>query len=305
MKPTTWFGLLGLLLVAPVASAAPAGADVDRVTITLIHDGASLLVWERRDFVVTDPGTYQSNANWTAWIRTGDTFRAEVSKGGLEKPVDLERINATGRQAPGFQEYRIDLGGLFSSVQAQDRFSLLISYTTDAPTYGHRTADAVPTLVVFAQPEPGYAPVGSGVGPFVLADERHHALATDLPADQVLSVQFVPVASPTGGSLRDLNAYVWGIGGLVVGLALAAWAARRGWLGSPRPKRFEKGGQMESREMLDARRRTLMVALKELELAHESKEIPDAAYAPLKEEYKAQAVRVMRSLEEKKEPPPS
>lgn len=304
MKPPIWIALLGLLLAVPNAFAAPGGAAVERVTITLVHDELSIVVWERRDFVVTDPSAYQSNANWTAWIRTGDTFRAELSKGGLEKPVDVQRINATGRQAPGFQEYRLDLGGLFANVQAQDRFSLLVSYDTDAPTYGHRTADAAPTLVVFAQPAPGYAPMGTGVGPFVLSGERYHAQLNAVSPDRVLSVQFSQATGPAGGSTGNLDSYFWGGGGLVVGLLLATWAARRGWLGTPPPKRFEKGGQMEPREMLDARRRTLMAALKELELAHEAKEIPDAAYAPLKEEYKAQAVKVMRSLEEK-EPPAS
>ncbi|HLE47945.1 MAG TPA: hypothetical protein VI818_06580 [Candidatus Thermoplasmatota archaeon] len=87
------------------------------------------------------------------------------------------------------------------------------------------------------------------------------------------------------------------------GFIIAVVAARQGWLGSARAKKFEKGGEMESNDMLEARRRTLMAALKELEIAHEAKEIPDDAYAPLKEEYKAQAVRVLRTLDDKKEPP--
>ena len=90
--------------------------------------------------------------------------------------------------------------------------------------------------------------------------------------------------------------------GVVVGLFLAYVAVRQGWVSAPgKAKKFVKGGAMESRAVLEARRRTLLAALKELETAHETREVPDDAYGPLKEEYKAQAVRVMRSLEEKKE----
>ncbi len=55
----------------------------------------------------------------------------------------------------------------------------------------------------------------------------------------------------------------------------------------------------ESKEMLAVRKRTQMAALKELELAKKKGEITEGQYLPLKEELKAQTVKVMRELEKR------
>lgn len=65
-------------------------------------------------------------------------------------------------------------------------------------------------------------------------------------------------------------------------------------------KRAVKPLPYESEELLATKKTLLMNVLKEIEKKHRAKEISDESYRHLKEEYKRDAVEVMRKLEEKK-----
>jgi len=65
-------------------------------------------------------------------------------------------------------------------------------------------------------------------------------------------------------------------------------------------KRTVKPLPYESEELLATKKTLLMNVLKEIEKKHRAKEISDESYRHLKDEYKRDAVEVMRKLEEKK-----
>jgi hypothetical protein len=61
-----------------------------------------------------------------------------------------------------------------------------------------------------------------------------------------------------------------------VGLFLFWVAVRQGWVSAPgKARKFQKGGAMEARTMLEARRRTLLAALKDRDIAARTKGSPD------------------------------
>ncbi|MBI2078816.1 MAG: hypothetical protein HYT80_10685 [Euryarchaeota archaeon] len=293
--------VLALVLVLPTAQATADGASLERETDTIGQSDGGLTILETLEFTVSDAARYNANATWVLWIvDTAPEPAARIYRGAVPTTVPDNRVNATAGAPTGHQAYAISVAGLGGASQNGDKLSLVLTYSLAGSTYKHRLASATPSVLVWAHPEAGQEPVAVGAPAFIPADDRYHSVITDAAAGTEFTVTFqTAAASP----VRVIDKYVWGAGGLVVGLVLAWLAVRQGWLGSAKAKKFEKGGGMESKDMLEARRRTLMAALKDLEVAHEAKEVPDAAYAPLKEEYKAQAVRVLRSLEDKKEPP--
>ena len=300
MKALLTLGALALLL--PLAQAAPPGTTVDRETDTLIQSGSGLTVFENLEFTVSDAASYNANSTWILWLdAAAPEPTAKLYRNAIPADVPGDRINRTSGAPAGYQAYSIAAGGLQGSAQTGDKLSLVVTYPLAGSTYKHRLASSAPTVLVWAHPEAGQEPVATGAPAFSPVDDRYHTVIMNAAADQEFTVAFQAAGAAT--PVKVIDKYVWAAGGLLLGFVAATFAARQGWLGSAKAKKFEKGGQMESNDMLDARRRTLMAALKELEVAHEAKEVPDAAYAPLKEEYKAQAVRVLRSLEDKKEPP--
>ncbi|HEC94870.1 MAG TPA: hypothetical protein ENI45_02765 [Thermoplasmatales archaeon] len=66
-------------------------------------------------------------------------------------------------------------------------------------------------------------------------------------------------------------------------------------------KETAKPKTYESKEILSTKKEILMNVLKEIEKKHRAKEISDESYNRLKEEYKRDAVEVMRKLEEEKD----
>lgn len=287
-----------VLLSIPGASGAPAGATVAKETVTIGQQGSSLSVEERIEFQVSDAAGWASGANWTLWLQPDATgVQASASRNGQEQVLAPPRVGRIASAGP-FHQFYANLSGLYGNVSSGEALVLTLRYTAGS-TYSHRLSSVAETLVVFAEPDSGFEPTSTNLPAFFPTGDRYHAAMQGAPEGLTFTVGFVAAGGGPAGA-RDLNPYLWGAAGLVGGFLVAAFLARRGKLGAA-PKKFEKGGEMESRDVLEARRRSLMAALKELELAHEAKEIPDSAYAPLKEEYKAQAVRVMRSLEEKRE----
>lgn len=74
-----------------------------------------------------------------------------------------------------------------------------------------------------------------------------------------------------------------------------------GLMGAPRARKTAPSSgrsiTVESRDMLELRKRTQVAALKELELAKKKGDVPEGLYLPLKEELKSDTVRVMREIE--------
>lgn len=287
--------LLLLLLLPTAHAAAPPGVTVARETDVIGYDAERLSVFLLLEYRVTDPAAYASNATWRFYTPLGvPEPSVKLRRENAESPVDPARVNASGT-AGAFAAWAIDLRANLGSLQTNENHTLSLSFNVQAMSVRFKAAAGLPQLVVYVENAGDRPILGERLSSFVPAGARQHATATNMADGTEYAVTILASPSAPG---RDMNPYLWGVGGLVLGFALALLWMRR----SPKAKKFEKGGAMESRSVLEARRRTLMAALKELEVAHEAKEVPDEAYAPLKEEYKAQAVRVMRSLEEKKEP---
>ena len=301
MKTRTTLLLFALLLLVPATEAAPAqGAVVDKETDTVTQSTATTShVSEKIEFHVTV--TSQYNGNWSFDIQPGhQNLEAFAIRNGDEQSVNVTVV----KDGSGHDTAYVNLSAIHTAVATSDTFSIRFEYDVGA-TYDRHVTSEPGQLVVFAEPMEGQVPDGEDIPDFVLAGERYHA-GVENPGDGFrYTVAFKAATTDTdpagGGGTRDMTPFFYGLVGLAIGFLLAVILARRGMIGQ-KTKKFQKGGAMESRQMLEARRRTLMAALKELELAHDAKEIPDNAYAPLKEEYKAQTVRVMRNLEDKNEP---
>lgn len=108
-------------------------------------------------------------------------------------------------------------------------------------------------------------------------------------------------AVPAPGA-ADGNIWLYALVGVVLG-ALLVYGLVAGGVVGPKPKETRPSDRSsisaESREMLEARKRTNMAALKELEIAKKKGEVAEGHYLPLKEELKSQTVRVMRELEKR------
>lgn len=298
MKPRAiLLPLVALILIPAVHAAPPAGAVVDKETDTVEQRTAqSTHVSERIEFRVTVTSQYKGN--WSFKIQSGhQNLQALAVRNGQEQAVNVS-IVADGS---GHDVVHVNLSEIHTAIATTDRFAVRFEYDV-GPTYDRYVTSQPAQLVVYAEPLGDNVPNGEGLPDFIPTGDRYHAIAENPPDGYHYYVEFLTVQAGDGAAPRDLTPFVYGVIGIITGFLIALVLARRGHI-AQKAKKFEKGGTMESRDMLEARRRTLMAALKELELAHESKEIQDSAYAPLKEEYKAQTVRVMRNLEEKKEPP--
>jgi hypothetical protein len=295
MNRTAALGIVCLLIALPSAAAAPpAGAAVDKETDTARQTSLNALhITERIEFRITDTAAY--TGVWDFLIQA-DHSNLEVfaSKNGNE-----QRLEPTIQPGAAFESVRINVSAVHPQPSTTDLFVLRFEYDVGT-TYDRNVTTRPASLVIYAEPLAGQVPQSANTPAFFPAGTRYHAVANNPIDGYRYSLRFTSDAAAP--ATQDFNPFLFGFGGLAIGFLLALVLARRGVIAQG-AKKFEKGGAMESRETLEARRRTLMAALKELELAHDAKEIPDAAYAPLKEEYKAQTVRVMRTLEGKKEPP--
>lgn len=205
---------------------------------------------------------------------------------------------------PSFERYLLNITAERANHRAGSSFNVSLSFHVEADGFLMRTRYASGVLVILTQPQAGFQPSSGQLPEFIRINATsYHAIVPQAANGFSYGFTFVPAQAPAPAV--DLTQWTWAVGGVVVGFLLAYSAFQRGWLGAPKAKRFVKGGQMESRAMLEARRRTLLAALKELEAAHDAREVPDDVHGALKEEYKAQAVRVMRTLEEKKDEPKS
>ncbi len=100
------------------------------------------------------------------------------------------------------------------------------------------------------------------------------------------------------------NAWMWLLIGLLIGAG--AWYAlvRFGYVQKRQRKQVageaahKVVAKTEPKTVLEGRKRVLMAALKELEMAKMNKEIDTEAYDALKADFKRQTVTVMRALEE-------
>lgn len=294
-----------LILCMLVPSGTAVSYHVSKESHTWLQPDAGLLVFIQLDVAVqngTDAATPAFNPARATFLVPIDAqgFQAEVVQGTARQRVP-DALVTTGPAADvNYQAYMANVTGYLSAPSAGSTFLLLAGYATSAPLLQMKLHYAADRLVVYASPRAGYAPESAALGTFLpTAGGQTHAVKLNPGAGFAYDFQFGPELST--GNTRDYSTYGWGMAGLVLGFALAYAGARRG-LWSAKAKRFVKGGEMESATMLEARRRALMAALKELETAHDAKEIPDEVHGALKEEFKAQTVRVLRTLEEKKEP---
>ena len=290
--------LASLLIVPTIDAAAPAGAVVDKETDTIQQTSQTgNHISERIEFRVTVTSQYRGN--WSFQIQPGhQNLEAFAVRNGEEQTVNATVVD----DGSGHDTVYVNVSAIHTAIATSDTFAIRFEYDV-GPTYDRIVTSEPAQLIINAEPMEGKVPSGEKIPPFVDTGGRYHAGMENPPDGHSYTVEFFTVSANPGGqpATRDFTPILYGIAGLAVGFLLALFLARRGMI-AQKAKKFEKGGTMESSTMLEARRRTLMAALKELELAHDAKEIPDNAYAPLKEEYKAQTVRVMRRLDEKKEP---
>lgn len=311
MKTQPIVGALLLVLLTSTASATV--FHVEKQADTWIQQGAEGLSGFIQTDVRVDNGTSASAGNpgqgdqppssglvevYVPLAATG--VEADYLEEGVRQPVPNARVTKLTSPDPAFDLYRVNVTASVKALSPGKRFGVLVSFQVPTPTVQARVRYAGDTLLVFAHPGPGFEPASQRLQAFAPATgSSFHSVNTAPGA--AFAYDLVFVQAPVAAGTSDSSKYVWGGAGIAVGLVFAYAAVRQGWLGGARAKKFVKGGEMESRSMLEARRRTLMAALKELEAAHDAKEVPDDVHGALKEEYKAQTVRVLRTIEEKKE----
>lgn len=123
---------------------------------------------------------------------------------------------------------------------------------------------------------------------------------------RTFAVQIGAVAAPPPGPASEGFDWI----ALAIGAALGAivWAllVRQGMVQKRSRKQtagvaaHKQAAAREDKATLEGRKRALMAALKELEVAKMNKDIDGAAYDALKADFKRQAVTTMRALEEAK-----
>ncbi len=123
-----------------------------------------------------------------------------------------------------------------------------------------------------------------------------HAAGMDAHAESETIIREVPVGD---GGIDALSVVV----GLVAGVALWFVLVQQGMVQKRRKQEVAVAAHKEvasqdSKEVLEGRKRLLMAALKDLEMARMNKEVDDAAYDALKAEFKKKTVTTMRAIEE-------
>ncbi len=297
--------LAGFLLVPSVSAQTtePCVPGVAEHRVDLVDTGAGLDARESLTYDFSGTARTGDHANVTVGLARDAldvTGTLDYQNGStFEIPADALTVAGGDTSEPFVSFSTMDV----TDQPAPDAFRVELAYRLEgSDVFSKTTACAAASLVVFATPATGSDATGPNLGDFVATgDGRLHATPGAVGAGFPVVVTFVEGDAPPP-PIEDLTQYVWGAAGLLVGLFLMYVVIKQGWVRIRREKKFEKGGRMEGAAMLEARRRTLMAALKELETAHEADEVADEAYSPLKEEYKAQAVRVLRSLEARKEP---
>lgn len=293
-----------LLMLVPAVPAQTTGACVPGVAehrIELVDTGAGMDVRESLSYAFGDAPRTGDHANVTIRVARDalDVTGTLDYQNGSTFDVPADALTVEGDVSEPFVAFSTSDA---TNDAAPDAFRVELAYRLEGvDVFSKATACATESLVVFATPAAGADATGPNLGAFApTGDGRLHATPGAVGAGFPVVVTFIEGDAPPA-PVEDLTQYVWGAAGLLVGVFLMYVVVKQGWVQIRREKRFEKGGRMESPSMLEARRRTLMAALKELETAHEADEVPEEAYSPLKEEYKAQAVRVLRSLESRKE----
>lgn len=119
------------------------------------------------------------------------------------------------------------------------------------------------------------------------------------PADGTVTVTTTATPGPTATPAFSWTSLVLG---LLAGILLWAFLVQRGMVQRRSRKQVvataaHTAAAAEGTEMLQARRRTLMAALKDLEKAKMNKEVPVDVYDRLKAELKKDTVTVMRAIE--------
>lgn len=281
----TRFALLALLLLAlPTAAAQMPGKE----TVNVMQSDQGLTVIDVLEWPSSIPHAF-------FWAPQG-AAAVKVALVRADNTETAQTQSKTGTIRDGQEEYRVALANATAPVRLKIEYVMGGDSVTLRPWY-----DAG-EYVVFATALQGQEPRSSTLGFSPLEGQRYHSTKQDTNANESYVVTFATVPH-TGATNKDQTDWLWIIGAFLVGFLLAYIAFRKGWIAAQaKATKFQKGGAMESRSMLEARRRTLLAALKDLEQGHETKEVGDDVYGPLKEEYKAQAVRVMRTLEEKKGP---
>lgn len=289
MKTTYAIPLL-LLLLTPAATAIP---DPDEQVDAILRQDSGMQVVSSIRWNNLDNATWNGTASF--WLPGPVEGLAVLLSGTGNPQTTLEPSAYSMGQTDGdFQELRVNLTQAAATVDNGTTVVLVAHYRIAQDHVTMRTYYATEKFTLFASGGEGYE---AAVTPDGFASQHASPVGGPIQADETYQVEFSTVA---GTGLRDQ--YVWAVAGVLAGLFLMYVFIRQGWIKSPtKTRKFVKGGAMESKSTLEARRRTLLAALKELEHAHDAKEVDDDVYLPLKEEYKAQAVRVMRSLEEKKD----
>ncbi len=118
-------------------------------------------------------------------------------------------------------------------------------------------------------------------------------------AGAYVAPEIVTKEVPTGNGINFTSILI----GLIAGVAVWYVLVKQGLVQKQRKQEVAVAAHKEvaaaaPRPVLEGRKRLLMAALKDLEMARMNKEIEDDAYDTLKADFKKQAVTTMRALEE-------
>ena len=297
MKHLAWpLALLVLLLPAATAEPAP---ETQRAF--LIQNETGMEISERYDWTLADGVAYEPVAHAFVPSEAAQVVVTFNTANATDQPRTLAASAIQRAIGTVFDTLTINLTSVQATAAPGAQYTVSVTYQRAGPQAVLKAYYPVAQFTVRAVAiDDGYEAGSPDMMLAATSAVEYHGGRQNLAAGDETEVSF---AAKAGAPLQsdNMTKWAWGISGLILGLLVMFVAVKQGWLKGGTGPKFVKGGAMESKAMLEARRRTLMAALKELEQAREANQVPNDAYGPLKEEYKAQAVRVMRSLEEKKE----
>lgn len=300
---------LVVVLVLPGARAVTEDDldfTIEYLKVTQVKRGEILV---EDQVVITNPTNESYGGALTFFVPRGATdfqWRFTTVGGGVPGGSPSEEVEVVQSDA-AHDLVALDLAANDEAILPGNASSLTFSFRVRADTFSMRfahDADSAVVQVIAAEDqrpesdELSFSRFQEGQSMWI-ADG---ATARSYDKDDTFTIRFVnaPVAAgAASSSLRDNLAWV-GVGALS-GAFLIGALVKAGILRIAPPRTRAQPGRAAlgevARETLEARRRILMAALKELDMANRAGEISTGVHSPLKAEFMEEAVRVTRELE--------
>jgi len=256
--------LLTLSIIFPVVNAYDVGITTEQQAITISISDSGLDVEE--NIKVTNAAEYVTMTSVKFWVQQ-DAFDVEI--------LAVESGNSLSSIVIGSNMRECNLSQYNLSITPEGTLDIRLTYTL--PT---NTKHFVKTILYDT------ASLSITYGDDELYRGEHLVYNTESNSVQVLL--HIPTEAPVN------IVYIVIIFLLVVSLIASTLLLMR------KQRKKAKKSIVESEEALAKKKALLLLLLKDVEKKHRSKDISDETYNKLKEEYKQQAVDVMKKLEDLK-----